>query len=37
VFTTAEWRRKQKEANAFVVRVVKQPKVFLIGSEAELA
>lgn len=36
VYTTAEWRRKRKEGNAFVVKVLKQPKVFLIGSEDEL-
>jgi predicted nucleotidyltransferase len=36
VYTTAEWRRKRKEGNAFVVKVLRQPKVFLIGSEAEL-
>lgn len=36
VYTTAEWRRKRKEGHAFVVKVLKQPKVFLIGSEAEL-
>jgi predicted nucleotidyltransferase len=36
VFTTAEWRRKRKEGNAFVLRVLKQPKVFLIGSEEAL-
>jgi predicted nucleotidyltransferase len=36
VYTTAEWRRKRKEGNAFVVKVLKQPKVFLVGSEDEL-
>jgi len=36
VYTTAEWRRKRKEGNAFVVKVLKQPKVFLLGSEDEL-
>jgi len=36
VYTTAEWRRKRREGNAFVVKVLRQPKVFLIGSEAEL-
>ena len=36
VYTTAEWRRKRKEGNAFVVKVLKQPKVFLIGSEDAL-
>jgi len=37
VFTRAEWRRKRKEKNAFVVRLLKQPKIFLFGSEEELA
>lgn len=36
VYTTAEWLRKRKEGNAFVVRVLKQPKVFLLGSEEAL-
>lgn len=36
VYSMAEWRRKRKEHNAFVVKVLKQPKVFLIGSEGEL-
>jgi predicted nucleotidyltransferase len=36
VYSTAEWRRKRKAGNAFVVKVLKQPKVFLVGSEAEL-
>jgi predicted nucleotidyltransferase len=36
VYSMAEWRRRRKEGSAFVVRVLKQPKVFLIGSEAEL-
>jgi len=37
VYTTAEWRRKRKEGNAFVVKVLKQSKVFLIGSEDAFA
>lgn len=36
VYTPAEWRKKRKEGNAFVVKVAKQPKVFLIGSEEAL-
>jgi len=36
VYTTDEWRRKRKAGNSFVVRVLKQPKVFLLGSEDEL-
>ena len=37
VYTTAEWRRRRKEGHAFVVKVLKQPAVFLIGSAEELA
>jgi len=36
VYTPADWRRKRKAGNAFVVKVGKQPKVFLIGSEQAL-
>jgi len=36
VYTMAEWRRKRREGNASVVKVLRQTKVFLIGSEAEL-
>lgn len=37
VYTAANWRRKQKEGNAFVVKVAAQPKVFLLGTEEDLA
>lgn len=37
VFTPASWRKKRKEGNAFVVKVAAQPKVFLVGSEEDLA
>ncbi len=37
VYTPANWRKKQKEGNAFVVKVAVQPKVFLIGTEEDLA
>ncbi len=37
VYTPANWRRKRKEGNAFVVKVGRQPKVFLIGTEEDLA
>jgi predicted nucleotidyltransferase len=37
VYSLAEWRRKRKERHAFVVKVLRQPKVFLIGSEDDLA
>ena len=36
VYTTAEWQRKRKAGHAFVLKVLKQPKVFLFGSEAAL-
>jgi predicted nucleotidyltransferase len=36
VYAPAEWRRKRKAGNAFVVKVGKQPKVFLIGTEQAL-
>lgn len=36
VYTTAEWRHKRTEGSAFVVKVLKQAKVFLIGSESDL-
>lgn len=37
VYTPANWRKKRKEGNAFVVKVAAQPKVFLIGTEKDLA
>jgi predicted nucleotidyltransferase len=37
VYTPANWRRKRKDGNAFVVKVAAQPKVFLIGTEEGLA
>ncbi|HEC13405.1 MAG TPA: transcriptional regulator [Acidiferrobacteraceae bacterium] len=37
VYTPVNWRKKQKEGNAFVVKVAAQPKVFLIGTEDDLA
>jgi predicted nucleotidyltransferase len=37
VYTPANWRKKRKEGNAFVVKVAAQPKVFLIGTEDDLA
>jgi len=37
VYTPANWRRKRNEGNAFVVKVGRQPKVFLIGTEEDLA
>lgn len=37
VYTPANWRRKQKEGNTFVVKVAAQPKIFLIGTEEDIA
>ena len=37
VYTPANWRKKRKEGNAFVVKVAAQPKIFLIGTEEDLA
>lgn len=37
VYTPANWRKKRKEGNAFVVKVSAQSKLFLIGTENDLA
>ena len=37
VYTPANWRRKRKGRNAFVVKVSAQPRVFLIGTEEDVA
>ena len=37
VMKLEEWRRKLGSDNAFVRKVASQPKIFLIGSEADLA
>ncbi len=36
VYTPANWRKKRKSGNAFVVKVAAQPKLFLIGTEEAL-
>jgi predicted nucleotidyltransferase len=36
VYTEANWRRKRKDGNAFVTKVAAQPKLFLIGTEADI-
>lgn len=36
VHSSAELARKRKERSSFVVRILEQPKIFLIGSEREL-
>lgn len=35
-YTPTEWLRKMKENNNFVSSVIKQPKIFLVGTESEL-
>jgi hypothetical protein len=35
-YTLKEWSRKHKEGNNFISQVMKQPKIFLIGSENDL-
>lgn len=36
VYKPADWRKKRKSGNAFVVKVSMQPKLFLIGGEGDL-
>lgn len=36
VYAPADWRKKRKGGNAFVVKVAAQPKLFLIGTEEAL-
>jgi predicted nucleotidyltransferase len=36
VYTPANWRKKRKDGNAFVTKVTAQPKLFLIGTEADI-
>ena len=37
VQSLTEWKKKRSAKNAFTVKVQAQPKLFLIGSEADLA
>jgi predicted nucleotidyltransferase len=37
VYTTAEFSKRVREENAFVMRVLEQPKVWIIGSEHDLS
>ena len=37
LFSPAEWKRKLDEENAFVLRVLSRPKLFVIGSEDDLS
>lgn len=36
-YTPEEWVRKQKEGNNFVMQVMNQPKIFIVGSDDDLA
>lgn len=36
-YSSTEWTRKYKEHNNFVTQILKQPKIFLIGTEDEFA
>ena len=36
VYSPADWRKKRKSGNAFVVKVAAHPKLFLIGMEEDL-
>ena len=36
-YSSTEWTRKYKEHNNFITQILKQPKIFLIGTEDELA
>lgn len=35
-YSPSEWKRKLKENNNFLIQILKQPKIFLIGTEDEL-
>lgn len=35
-YSRAEWKHKRKENNNFLTQIIKQPKIFLIGTENEL-
>ena len=34
-YSNSEWEKKQREENNFVTQLIKQPKIFLIGTEDE--
>jgi hypothetical protein len=36
-YSPSEWLRKNKDGNDFVKKILKHPKIFLIGTEDELA
>jgi hypothetical protein len=35
-YSPAEWVRKKQAKNNFLAQIIKQPKIFLIGTEDEL-
>jgi len=37
IFSTSDWKKKIKEKNSFLVNILSQPKIFLIGNENELS
>ena len=36
IYTTAQWKKRMKEGNAFVKRVQQQASIFLIGTGSDL-
>lgn len=37
IYSVEEWQQKLREGNNFLIQVVKQPKIFLIGTDDELS
>lgn len=37
IYSPTEWRRKKEENNNFLIQIIKRPKIFLIGTEDDLA
>jgi predicted nucleotidyltransferase len=35
-YSTSDWRQKHRQENNFIVKILEQPKIFLIGTEDEL-
>jgi predicted nucleotidyltransferase len=36
IYSPAEWNKKRKSKNNFILKIIEQPKIFLLGSENEL-
>jgi len=36
-YSPAEWSRKRKEGNNFIIQIINQPKIFILGNDDELA